>query len=193
MIIMKSASVICMTDRPVGIAALDERIPFLLSQLGAHIAAEFQRRMSATGVEPRTYAVLMALATEDGQSQRQLSARLGIHRNAMVSVIDALEADGLVQRMAHPDDRRAFAITLTDQARSLLPDLDKAGRTLENAVTAPLSAVERNTLREMLQRIATGAGLIPGVHPHLAPGVAVMAKQRSSRHETPSRRKVDQS
>jgi DNA-binding MarR family transcriptional regulator len=170
-IVISSASVICMTDRPTGITALDERIPFLLSQLGAHIAGEFQRRMSATGVEPRTYAVLMALATEDGQSQRQLSARLGIHRNAMVSVIDALEADGLVKRTAHPDDRRAFAITLTDQARSLLPDLDKAGHALENAVTAPLSTVERDTLREMLQRIATGAGLIPGVHPDLAPGV----------------------
>ncbi|MDT5113514.1 MAG: hypothetical protein QOE20_5404, partial [Mycobacterium sp.] len=25
-----------MTDRPTGIVALDERIPFLLSQLGAH-------------------------------------------------------------------------------------------------------------------------------------------------------------
>jgi DNA-binding MarR family transcriptional regulator len=182
-----------MKDRPTGIASLDQRIPFLLSQLGSHMAGQFQRRMTAIGVEPRTYAVLMALATEDGQSQRQLSARLGIHRNAMVTVIDALEADGLVKRMAHPDDRRAFAITLTDRARSLLPDLDKAGRSLENTVTAPLSAVERNTLRELLQRIAAGAGLIPGVHPDLAPSVAAMAQQRSSPDETPSRRGVDQS
>jgi DNA-binding MarR family transcriptional regulator len=157
-----------MKDRPTGIAALDERIPFLLSQLGAHVAGEFQRRMSGIGVEPRTYAVLMALATEDGQSQRQLSERLGIHRNAMVTVIDALEADGLVKRMACPGDRRAFAITLTDQARSVLPELDKAGHALEDAVTAPLSAVERSTLRELLQRVAGGAGLIPGVHPDLA-------------------------
>jgi DNA-binding MarR family transcriptional regulator len=159
-----------MEDQRTGIAALDERIPFLLSQLGSHVAGEFQRRMSGIGVQPRTFAVLMALATEDGQSQRQLSARLGIHRNAMVTVIDALEADGLVKRMAHPDDRRAFAITLTEQAHNLLPDLDKAGRTLEDTITAPLSAVERNALRELLQRIAGGAGLIPGVHPGLAGG-----------------------
>jgi DNA-binding MarR family transcriptional regulator len=159
-----------MADRPTGIAALDERIPFLLSQLGSHVAGEFQRRMSGIGVEPRTYAVLMALATEDGQSQRQLSARLGIHRNAMVTVVDALEADGLVKRMANPDDRRAFAITLTDRARGLLPELDKAGRALEDTVTATLSAAERSTLRGLLQRIAGGAGLIPGVHPDLTRG-----------------------
>jgi DNA-binding MarR family transcriptional regulator len=169
-IIKESASLACMEDRPTGIAALDERIPFLLSQLGSHVASEFQRRMTGIGVEPRTYAVLMALATEDGQSQRQLSARLGIHRNAMVTVVDALEADGLVKRMANSDDRRAFAITLTDQARRLLPELDKAGRALEDTVTATLSAAERHTLRELLQRIAGGAGLIPGVHPDLTRG-----------------------
>jgi DNA-binding MarR family transcriptional regulator len=123
--------------------------------------------MRGMGARPRTYAVLMALATEDGQSQRQLSARLGIHRNAMVTVIDALEADGLVKRMAHPDDRRAFAITLTDRARGLLPNLDEAARALEDTITAPLSPVERNTLRELLQRVAGGAHLIPGVHPGL--------------------------
>ena len=61
-----------------GIAGLDERIPFLLSQLGSHMAREFQRRLIDSNVQPRTYAVLMALATHNGQSQRQLSARLGI-------------------------------------------------------------------------------------------------------------------
>jgi DNA-binding MarR family transcriptional regulator len=157
-------------DGETGIAALDRRIPFLLSQLGSHVADEFQRRMSGLGVRPRHYAVLMALATEDGQSQRQLSARLGIHRNAMVTAIDLLEADGLVTRMAHPEDRRAFAITLTDRARGLLPDLDEAGQALEDAITVPLSAAERNILRELLQRIAAGADLIPGVHPQLSDG-----------------------
>ncbi|WP_051574881.1 MarR family winged helix-turn-helix transcriptional regulator [Mycobacterium sp. URHB0044] len=170
-----------MKDRPTGIAALDERIPFLLSQLGAHLASEFHRRMSGVGVEPRHYAVLMALATEDGQSQRQLSARLGIHRNAMVAVVDALEADGLVKRRAHPDDRRAFAITLTAKARNLLPDLDKAGSALEDAITAPLSAAERNTLRDLLQRIAGGAGLIPGVHPGLADGAMNLVREGANR------------
>ncbi len=170
MTIMSSAIVRGMKDQPTGIAALDERIPFLLSQLGSYVAVEFQHRIGGIGVQPRTYAVLMALATEDGQSQRQLSARLGIHRNAMVAVIDALEADGLVKRMAHPGDRRAFAITLTDRAHHLLPDLDKAAGTLEDTITAPLSADEQHTLRDLLQRIAGGAGLIPGVHPDLAPG-----------------------
>ena len=65
----------------------------------------------------------------DGQSQRLLSARLGIHRNAMVTVIDNLERRGLAKRLPHPDDRRAVAATLTAKARRLLPDLDEQGPT----------------------------------------------------------------
>ncbi|OBB96477.1 MarR family transcriptional regulator [Mycobacterium sp. 852002-40037_SCH5390672] len=162
-----------MTEVTDGIASLDERIPFLLSQLGSHMASEFQRQLIDSNVQPRSYAVLMALATRNGQSQRQLSARLGIHRNVMVNIIDTLEADGLVQRKPHPDDRRAFAITLTGRARRLLPQLDQAARALEDAVTAELSASEREALRNLLQRIAGGAGLIPGVHPGLADDDAV--------------------
>jgi DNA-binding MarR family transcriptional regulator len=157
-----------MKDSRAGIAALDDRIPFLLSQLGSHVAHEFQRRMAAAGVDPRTYAVLMALATENGQSQHQLSERLGIHRNAMVAVIDSLERQGLAKRNSHPEDRRAFAVTLTDKARHLLPDLDSLGRALEETVASPLSPVEQDTLRQLLQRVAAGAGLIPGVHPDLS-------------------------
>jgi DNA-binding MarR family transcriptional regulator len=157
-----------MDHPPAGIASLDERIPFLLSQLGSYVAAEFDRTLTAAGVDPRTYAVLMALATEDGQSQRQLSARLGIHRNAMVAVIDSLERQGLAERRPYPEDRRAFAVTLTAKARTLLPDLDARGRALEDDITSPLSAEERTTLRQLLQRVAVTANLTPGVHPQLA-------------------------
>jgi DNA-binding MarR family transcriptional regulator len=159
-----------MKQDPAGIAALDERIPFLLSQLGSLIADAFQARMRDVGTEPHTYAVLMALATRDGQSQRELCAGLGIHRNAMVGIVDRLEAEGMAKRKTHPDDRRAFAVTLTDKARRLLPELDQSARALEDEVTAPLSTVERDVLRGLLQRVAAGAGLIPGVHPGLLGG-----------------------
>jgi DNA-binding MarR family transcriptional regulator len=161
-----------------GIAGLDRRIPFLLSQLGSYVASEFQNQMSGSGVQPRTYAVLTALAGCDGQSQRQLSARLSIHRNVMVDIIDMLEGEGLVQRKPHPGDRRAFAVTLTQRGRRLLPTLDGAACALEDAVTEELSARERDILRGFLQRMASGAGLIAGVHPGLSAPPVVRASDR---------------
>lgn len=156
-----------MDERSTGIAELHERIPFLLSQLGVHLAEDFVRRLEPFGVEPRTYAVLKALSEADGQTQRQLSVQLGIHRNVMVTVIDKLENQGLVKRMPHPSDRRAFAVTLTGKARELLPKLDEQGRKQEVEITAPFTAAERKTVLRDLQRMSAAAGLIPGVHPKL--------------------------
>ena len=156
-----------MTDNATGIAELDQRIPFLLSQLGAHVADDFKRRLAPLGVHPRMNAVLVALAGTDGQSQRELSARLGVHPNVMVSLIDTLEAQGLVTRMPHPNDRRAFAVTLTEKARDLLPALEEQSRAMEVEVTATLTPAERASLLGMLRRMSAAVGLIPGVHPRL--------------------------
>jgi DNA-binding MarR family transcriptional regulator len=128
---------------------------------------ELVRRLEPIGADPRTYAVLLALASADGRSQRQLSERLGIHRNAMVTVIDNLEHRGLVKRLTHNEDRRAVAVTLTANARRLLPDLHDQARELEDEIAAPLSSEKRATLRHLPQRVAAGVGLIPGVHRQL--------------------------
>ncbi|WP_441959995.1 MarR family winged helix-turn-helix transcriptional regulator [Mycolicibacterium houstonense] len=155
-------------QEPIGVSALDRRIPFLLSQLGAYVAEGFRARLEPLGLHPRATAVLLALAGTDGQSQRELCERLGLHRNVMVTLIDALEAEGLVERRPHPADRRAFAVSLTERARNLVPALDAAGRALEDEVTASLTDEERELLRHTLRRLSAAAGLIPGVHPGLA-------------------------
>ncbi|HKP41901.1 MarR family transcriptional regulator [Mycobacterium sp.] len=157
-----------MVDEPTGVRELDQRIPFLLSQLGAYVADDAKRRLAPMGVHPRVNAILLALADNDGQSQRQLSARLGVHRNVMVNLIDTLEHEGLVQRRPHPDDRRAFAVTLTEKARGLLPALKEESDAMEDEVTSALSPEERADLLTMLQRVAAALGLSPGVHPKLA-------------------------
>jgi DNA-binding MarR family transcriptional regulator len=156
-----------MSDRSTGIAALHRRIPFLLSQLGIYLAEDFVHRLEPFGLEPRAYAVLKALSEDDGRSQRELSTQLGIHRNVMVSVVDKLEREGLVRRMPHPGDRRAFAVTLTGKAHDLLPKLDAQGRAQEDEITATLTAAERKAVLRHLQQMSAAAGLTPGVHPKL--------------------------
>jgi DNA-binding MarR family transcriptional regulator len=156
-----------MPDREAGIAGLHQRIPFLLSQLGVYLAEDFVHRLEPFGLEPRAYAVMKALSEQDGRSQRELSTQLGIHRNVMVTVVDKLEHQGLVKRMPHPADRRAFAVTLTDEARDLLPKLDAQGRAQEDEITASLTVAERKAVLQHLQRMSVAAGLTPGVHPKL--------------------------
>jgi DNA-binding MarR family transcriptional regulator len=73
-------------------------------------------------------------------------------------------------RQPHPGDRRAFAVTLTDAARELLPALDAHGRAQERAITESLTDDERAQFLGLLQKVSAGLGMSPGVHPKLADG-----------------------
>jgi DNA-binding transcriptional ArsR family regulator len=63
--------------------------------------------VSAVPGGPRGYQVLVAITTEQPDSQLALAKRLGIDKTAMTYVVDALENAGLVERRLDPRDRRA--------------------------------------------------------------------------------------
>ncbi|GAA1441019.1 MarR family winged helix-turn-helix transcriptional regulator [Leifsonia poae] len=160
-----------MTDDTDALAALDTRAAFLLSQLGAYTAQQFAERLAPLGIRPVQFGVLTRLRNADTGvelSQQQLSEALGIHRNVMVSLIDSLEERGLVQRGAHPSDRRAYAIRLTDAAHAVLGEATAAADALEEQLTVGLSESEREVLVALLRRITVEQGIAAGVHPGLA-------------------------
>ncbi|WP_106581434.1 MarR family winged helix-turn-helix transcriptional regulator [Murinocardiopsis flavida] len=144
---------------------LRERPSFLLSQLGFHSDQRFGALLAPLGVTARQFGILRLLAHTAGRSQQQLAEELGIHRNVMVGVIDDLEQRGLVERRRYPTDRRAHAIHLTDAARDLLPRVEGALDACDDELLAALDPADRTTLLTLLQRLADGAGLVPGIHP----------------------------
>jgi len=79
--------------------------------------------------------------------------------------VDDLESRGLVRRQEKPEDRRSYALHLTDKGRSALMQAGQIGREHNEALCAGLSREERETLASLLVRVADHAGLKPGVHP----------------------------
>jgi DNA-binding MarR family transcriptional regulator len=102
--------------------------------------------------------VLVAITTEPPTSQLSLARRLGIDKNAMTSVVDALEDRGLVQRRPDPADRRARQIIPTDNGRTVLSSARDALRAVEQELMRGLSTAERTQLRHLLARVALDAG-----------------------------------
>lgn len=109
---------------------------------------------------PRGYQVLAAAGRGEAGSQLALAQHLGVDRTVMTYLLDDLESAGLVERHPDPADRRARRISLTDDGGARLCALERALRGAEDAVLAPLTADERTVLRELLQRLALGAGLV---------------------------------
>jgi DNA-binding MarR family transcriptional regulator len=138
---------------------------FLLAQLGAHAAAAFADRIQPLGLTPPQAGVLRLLAQRPGQSQRELADALGMHAPRLVALIDEFERRGLVARDRDPDDRRNYAISLTDQGRQLFAELGRVAREHELAMTSGLDDDERAQLLALLRRIAEEQQLPTGVHP----------------------------
>lgn len=146
---------------------LTDRLALLLSQLGYHSSQRFTELLRPLGLHPKHAGLLMNLAAAEGRSQKRLADTIGIHRNAMVKLIDDLEERGLAERRRHPDDRRAYAVHLTDAARELLPRAEQVADEHEAELFGDLDESERDQLRDLLKRVLQQTGLSAGIHPGL--------------------------
>jgi len=83
-------------------------------------------RLRPLGLSQATWLTLWNLSWfPDGLGQAELAERLGIEGPTLVRLLDRLEKDGLVQRVASVGDRRRKVVVLTESARPLLAQVKK--------------------------------------------------------------------
>jgi DNA-binding MarR family transcriptional regulator len=159
-----------MARRRVRQAAAAHRAPspsaaWLLAQIGGHAAVKFADRLAPLKLAPPHAGILRALASSGGSSQQSLATHLDVLPSRLVALVDDLEARGLLERRDNPEDRRTYALHLTDAGREVLESIGRVAREHDQALCAALTPEEREQLSRMLLRIAEQQGLTPGVHP----------------------------
>lgn len=125
----------------------------------------FADRVSEAGVTPPQAGLLRAVAAEPGRTQQAVSVQLGLLPSRLVALVDDLEARGWLERRRDPDDRRNYALYVTDSGRAVLQDIGRAALAHGEDFLAPLSKAERATLSDLLTRLAEHHQLAPDVHP----------------------------
>jgi DNA-binding PadR family transcriptional regulator len=85
-----------------------------------------------------------------------------------VALLDELEARGLLERRDNVEDRRVYALHLTEKGEKAMTDIGRVARAHDDEICATLSEKERSALWSMLSRIADEQGLTAGVHPGFA-------------------------
>ena len=85
--------------------------------------ARIDASLKPHGVSFARFEMLRLLAFAHGGRLPMSRARsvLQVHPASVTNVVDRLEADGLVRREAHPDDRRARIVVATESAREAAP------------------------------------------------------------------------
>ena len=147
--------------------AYGNSLAFLLSQIGSRSGELFAERLAPIGISPREFAVLSHVASS-ARTQQELADLLGIHRNNMVSLIDAMEASGWVRRHRSETDRRAFEIRPTPAGLEVVAAVNVQVPMLDEALAESLSDTERAELAGLLARIADSLGLTAAVHPSVS-------------------------
>jgi len=99
-------------------------------------------------------SVLLVIEATPGLQQRAIGEVLRIQRPNLVTIIDQLEARGLVRRGSVPGDRRAYALSLTTEGEALLQKAKVAHDQHGRKVLDALGDFETERMLAALRRIA---------------------------------------
>jgi DNA-binding MarR family transcriptional regulator len=149
------------TFRPSRDAPSLTSVGFLTHMVQAKLRDLVAAAIAGSGLHPGHLGILGALNDAGPMSQKRLGELTQIEKSTMVLFVDSLEAGGWVRRAKDPDDRRANVVELTPEGLRKFHELGPRLGAAQERVLEPLAPAERETLVELLSRIAWG-GDAPG-------------------------------
>lgn len=147
----RRAAVKSAARKPLNLGMLPDLFGYQLRLAQRAIFADFAETVGAEGISPGLFGILVLIEANAGLKQQRLAEAAHLDRSTVVSVIDKLEAQGLVQRRAA--DRRSNGLFLTDAGAALLKTLKRKVLQHERRLAEQLSESEQHELVQLLARI----------------------------------------
>ena len=133
----------------------------LLALLGQEAMRRLRAAHTAHNLKPRQFQILGLLHDHGGLAQRELIQTMGVDPSILVTLLNPLEADGLVTRERDPSDRRRHLVTLTPAGKRHLASASRAQKDTEDALFASLAGDQREQLRALLVALRDGLATDP--------------------------------
>lgn len=140
-----------------------ELYSFITGKASTAIARRMQKNFKQAGVDItiEQWSVLYHLWKEDGLSQQELCNRTFRDKPSITRLIDNLEKQHLVQRVASPTDRRINLVQLTDTAKDLQQiTIDLANQTMAEALVG-VDKKDIETVKSVFQKVYDNLTLTP--------------------------------
>ncbi|MFC5695716.1 MarR family transcriptional regulator [Pseudomonas sp. GCM10022186] len=132
------------------------RFAMQLAQMSRAWRAELDRRLAGMGLSQARWLVLLHLSRfEDLPTQRELAKSVGVEGPTLARLLDSLEAQGLIQRMAVAEDRRAKKIALCPPARPLIEKIEAISSQLRQELFDGIDEEELRRCQQVHARILT--------------------------------------
>jgi DNA-binding MarR family transcriptional regulator len=129
------------------------RVESTLMATARLVRVAFDTRLASLDLN-LTQASLLGYVNEFGATtQTDLADHLGIGRAAIGSVIDRLQARGLIERQPKPDDRRVWLVAITDTGKDLAAEVNQVDQVLRAELRHGLGREERQALAWVMTRL----------------------------------------
>jgi MarR family transcriptional regulator, transcriptional regulator for hemolysin len=131
--------------------SLNREFAFIINDVARMLRTYADHKASQFGVTRAQWAVLARLDRFEGLKQSELAEMLDLQPITLTRLLDRLCDNGLIERRADPNDRRAKRLFLTDAARPLL---DRLGVLGEEVMTVTLAGVPRESVEKIVAQLA---------------------------------------
>ena len=130
------------------------RFGMQLAHMSRGWRAELDRRLAGLGLSQARWLVLLHLARfGEPQTERELAQSVGVEGPTLARLLDSLEAQGLVERQAVVEDRRAKKIMLCPSARPLIEQIETIANALRVELFMGVDEEELSTAMRVHSRI----------------------------------------
>lgn len=126
----------------------------LLHRAQQFAADRFAEETAKEPVTQRQFAVLTAVAANEGLTQTDLVHATGIDRSTLAELVARMTRRGLLARKKAASDARANTVTLTAEGRSILNGAAPAAERADEKILSALPKNKRAGFLDTLQRIA---------------------------------------
>jgi DNA-binding MarR family transcriptional regulator len=134
---------------------------FMLALLGQDAIRRLRAALTAHNLKPRQFQVLDLLADRGPIGQRELGETMAIDHSILVTMLNPLEADRLIERKRSCSDRRRHVVSITRAGKRRLTRAAQAQREAEDALFAALTEPQREQLRHLLIALRDANGTEP--------------------------------
>jgi DNA-binding MarR family transcriptional regulator len=138
------------TDTGCGVALRRSSPSLLLGLIGQEAMRRLREAHTVHNLKPRQFQLLALLHEDGAMGQRELGQAMDVDPSVLVTLLNPLEADGLISRERDLDDRRRHLVTLTPAGERHLDCAAQAQRDTDEALLAGLGADEREQLNALL-------------------------------------------
>jgi DNA-binding MarR family transcriptional regulator len=133
---------------------IEQTVAYALLQAMKSTRGSISPLLAERGVHPGQDLLLSALWREDGITQAELVARLGIEAPTVSKALQRLERTGYVRREAGRG--RSRRVYLTEEGRALRRPIEQAWRNADRRLSRRIGAEDMAALRRILSRLTQG-------------------------------------